>query len=428
MPSPPKYAALLQTRAELAKRSEALQKDPEATLEQINALTAQLKENAAEIDAWTQLQEAAKAAPATASISVTDNREKDPKCGFRDMADFALSVRKASPGRGPTVTDPRLALVNAIDRAEIGAAPSGYMEENGTVGEGYLVPPEMRQEIWTLVLGDEGILSFLQPEPTSSSAVKFTKDETTPWGAAGVQALWVDAGEQLTASKDATKQALNALYRLAAFVLATDELDTDAPNLASRLTVGAASAINWKAEEACMFGDGVGKPLGWLKGPGLVTQAIEAGQATATIVVNNISKMFARSLNPTQSAWFASKETLPQLMTLTIGNQPIWTPPVAGLRDAPGGFLLGRPVKFSRHCQVLGTVGDIQLVDPTGYILNIRTGGIAYASSIHLFFDYAVNAYRWMFRLGGQPILSAAMSPAKGANTESHFVTLAARP
>lgn len=178
-----------------------------------------------------------------------------------------------------------------------------------------------------------------------------------------------------------------------------------------------------------MFGDGVGKPLGWMSSSGpLVTQAIEGGQATATIVTKNISKMYSRCLNPQFAAWIASKETLPQIMELAIGNQPIWTPPVSGFAQSPGGFLLGRPVKFSRHCQVLGTVGDIQLVDPTGYLLNIKTGGIKFDSSIHLYFDYAVNAYRWMFRIGGQPILSAAMSPAKGSNTESHFVTLAARP
>ena len=61
-------------------------------------------------------------------------------------------------------------------------------------------------------------------------------------------------------------------------------------------------------------------------------------------------------------------------------------------------------------------------------VINIKTGGVKFAASIHLFFDFAVNAYRWMFRIGGQPILSAPVSPAKGSDTESHFVTLATRP
>jgi len=435
-----RYKQLQVKRGSLIEAAKKLlgQDNPSAedTAQANRLLTVDLKAIDEELATFEALFQAERTAPDSAVLRATgagapDARDanRDPMRGFRDMADFALAVKKAGPGPigANSGADPRLLTLSDRLPHNIGAAPTGYMEEGGTVGEGYLVPPEMRAEIWKLIFDSEGVLEFLQPEPTSSNAVKFTKDETTPWGSAGVQAVWVDAGEQLTVSKHTTKQTMNVLYRLAAYVLATDELDEDAPNLGSKLTVGAAAAINWKAEEACMFGDGVGKPLGWMKANCLVTQAAEGGQTAGTIVTKNISKMFSRCLNPTLAKWFASKDTLPQLMELAIGNQPIWTPPVSGFAQAPGGFLLGRAVQFSRHCQVLGTVGDIQLVDPTGYLLNIKTGGIKFASSIHLFFDYAINAYRWMFRIGGQPILSAAASPAKGSNTESHFVTLAAR-
>jgi HK97 family phage major capsid protein len=409
--------------AEETERATAILK---AESGEIAVIDAQLTEFAALFEAERTAPAAAVRQPASGGTP-EDPEVKDPKRGFRDMAEFALAVRKAGPGPAHPGVDPR--LLNLADRQphNVGAAPTGFMEEGGAVGEGYLVPPEMRSEIWKLIFGAEGILEFLQPEPTGSNQVKFTKDETTPWGATGVQAVWVDAGEQLTKSTHAHKQGMNQLFRLAAYVLVTDELEEDAPNLSSKLTVGAAGAINWKAEEACMWGDGVGKPLGWMGSGALVTQTKEGSQVAATIVTKNISKMFSRCLNPTLAKWFCSKDTLPQIMELTIGNQPVWTPPNSGFANAPGGFLLGRPIAFSRHCQVLGTKGDIQIVDPTGYLLNVKTGGIKFASSIHLFFDYAVNAYRWMFRIGGTPILSAAVSPAKGSNTESHFVTLETR-
>jgi hypothetical protein len=38
-----------------------------------------------------------------------------------------------------------------------------------------------------------------------------------------------------------------------------------------------------------------------------------------------------------------------------------------------------------------------------------------------------LTAFRWLFRLGGQPFLSAPVTPAQGSNTRSHFIALAAR-
>jgi HK97 family phage major capsid protein len=137
--------------------------------------------------------------------------------------------------------------------------------------------------------------------------------------------------------------------------------------------------------------------------------------------------MYARVLNPSQAIWFINQDAFPQLMTMTLGNQPIWTPPQSGLQNAPGGLLFGRPVRFSEHCATVGDQGDIQLVSPKGYYAVSKRNAPQFASSIHLYFDYNIQAFRWTFRLGGQPHLSAAVSPAKGATTRSHFVTLDAR-
>ena len=64
----------------------------------------------------------------------------------------------------------------------------------------------------------------------------------------------------------------------------------------------------------------------------------------------------------------------------------------------------------------------------SGYALATKAGGgVDFAQSIHLFFDQNLTAFRWIIRAGGQPYLSAPVSPAKGANTKSHFVALAAR-
>lgn len=351
-----------------------------------------------------------------AQMSVRERAEDDPRRGFRNLADFALSVRQASLPGG-----------SVDERLRIGAAPTSYHETGGTAGEGYMVPPAMRQEIWNVVNEIDSLLSEVESEPTSSNSVEFNKDETTPWGATGVQAAWRAEGVQMTASKLATTAETMKLHELYAFVLATEELLQDAPRLNARLTNKAGQAIRYKLNEAFVNGTGAGQPLGWFTSSAKVSVAKETSQVAATLVAANVAKMYARVINPGMANWYVNQDVLPQLLTMTLGNNSVYVLPSAGFQNAPGGFLLGRPVKFLENCQTIGTQGDIQLVNPKGYYAVTKGSNPDFADSIHLYFDYNIRAFRWIFRANGQPFLSAAISPAKGSTTRSHFVVLDTR-
>jgi HK97 family phage major capsid protein len=344
----------------------------------------------------------------------SDEPNPETTGGFRGMAEFAVAVRKACMNLG---VDQRL-------------APTGYQQNQGGSGEGYLVPAQMRQEIWELAFDDSDLLGMCTPEPTSGNSIGIIKDETTPWGSSGVVAAWRSEGSQMVASKAAVTPEQVQLHELYAFVLATQEILDDAPRLQDRLTKRAAAAIRWKASDAIIWGDGNGKPLGFMKAPSLITQTKEGGQASGTIVVNNILKMSSRILRMGgRPIWMANSDTEPQLASLTIGNIPAFLSNNQPLADSPyEGAIRGKPLLFSEHCQTLGTAGDIVVADLAGYCLATKQGGgIDFAASIHLFFDYNIQAFRWIFRMGGQPYLSAAVSPANGTNTKSHFVALQAR-
>jgi len=356
------------------------------------------------------------ARPASARVEVRHGFEDDPMSGFSSAAEFGLAVKAAS-----------LRGSDADERLRVLGAPADFHRETGST-DGYMVPPAMRQEIWQNVFQDEGILASVNPEPTQGNSVGMLTDETTPWGATGVQAYWASEGSQLSASKLATKMSNMQLHKLHAFVLATDEILEDAPRLNARLTVGASQAIRFKADQAIVEGDGVGKPLGWMKSSALVTVSKESGQAANTINATNVANMYSRLLmSGAQGAyWLVNQNTLPQLITMTIGDQPIWTPPTSGMAQAPGGMLLGLPIRFSEHAAALGTLGDIQLIAPRGYYAANKAGGIKFAASMHLYFDYDIEAFRWTFRLGGQPFLSAPVTANKG-DTKSHFIVLQTR-
>lgn len=79
----------------------------------------------------------------------------------------------------------------------------------------------------------------------------------------------------------------------------------------------------------------------------------------------------------------------------------------------------------------MGDKGDLHLISPRGYYSVVRDAGPQLATSIHLYFDYNIEAFRWTTRFGGQPHLSAPINaPTEGggaANSKSHFITLAER-
>ncbi len=428
-----RYHTLLQKRAELLKQADALLNQDNPSAEDLakgtQILSVQLVALDEQIAAIEQLHAAERAAPALPGITMHHDQDPrgegaDPRAGYESLAEFAVSVRHACLRTG--AQDPRLAAL--AGHLPLGAAPTNFHRETNS-SEGWMVPPQMRDEIWQLVFEGTDLLSLLTMEPTNSNSTELGADESTPWGATGIQAAWRIEGDQMTPSKLSTKGRRVDLNELYAFVSATEELLMDAPRLNARLTQGAARAIEWKASDAVMWGDGVGKPLGWGLSPALVTQAKESGQTAATVVTKNLGKMFSRLFRGAgaRPLFVCNSDVLPQLLELTIGQVPVWIPQNQGMQETPGGRILGIPNVFSEHCRTLGTVGDIQLVDLSGYYATRRTDGIQFASSIHLWFDYGLQAFRWTFRMGGQPFLSAAIDPANGSNTKSHFVFLATR-
>lgn len=423
-------------KIEALKKLEAIENPTEEQAGQIKALDAEIERLAEEAKAAQAAVEAEEkrlererlfgSTGLTPSARITST-EPDPSRtgGFANIAEFARAVRAAVPGGGNVpVVDPRLSALYH-------AAPTNYHQEaGGTSGEGYLVPPQFSAEIYELVFESDNLLSLVDSEPTNSNAVEMLADETTPWGASAVTARWRSEASQMTAQKLPTiDPRLVRLYELYAFLTATEELLNDAPRLNARLTTKAAQAISWKIDEAIIYGDGVGKPLGFFSSGALVTVSKESGQAADTIQAKNISKMYSRLLpmGLSRSLWLANSDILPELMSLTLGDMPIWTPPSTGFQGAPGGLLLGRPVRFTEHAKTLGDKGDIMLIDPKGYYAARKAAGVQFAQSMHLYFDYGLNAFRWTFRFGGQPYLSAPVSPKNGSNTKSHFVTLEAR-
>ena len=78
----------------------------------------------------------------------------------------------------------------------------------------------------------------------------------------------------------------------------------------------------------------------------------------------------------------------------------------------------------TQACETLGDKGDIILVDLNQYITVTKTSGISADTSMHLWFDYDTMAYRFIFRVAGEPWWNSAVSQRDGSNTLSWAVSL----
>jgi HK97 family phage major capsid protein len=85
---------------------------------------------------------------------------------------------------------------------------------------------------------------------------------------------------------------------------------------------------------------------------------------------------------------------------------------------------MGRPVIATQACPVVGDKGDIILADLSKYLTVQKVGGIRSETSIHLWFDYDMTAFRFILRVAGQPWWNAYITPASGTAYLGAFVTI----
>lgn len=346
--------------------------------------------------------------------------------GFKHLGEFAACVF-AAQGRRDEAASTR--LFNALGMNE------GVGEDGG-----FLIPAEFRESIMKLVEGEDSLLSMADASTTARNAVSQPVDKTTPWGSSGIQVYWEGEGQAASASGAKFEQTTLRLNKLFARIDASDELLDDAPQLESYLRVKTPEVMTSVINLAMVQGNGVGKPLGFMNSPALVTVAAETSQPADTIHHRNLVKMMGRMYAPSwpRATWLMHQDVWAQLPLLSFRDVgaypstatgtavPAYMPP-SGIAGAPYGTLFGRPIKLLEAMETIGDLGDIALVDMKQYRAVTKAGGTRVDTSIHLKFDTDETVFRFIFRLAGAPWWSSTISPRDGSNTRSPFITLASR-
>ena len=313
------------------------------------------------------------------------------------------------------------------------AAPGTVSNEGAGADGGFSVPPAYSQDIFKLSLGEGSLLPLTDNTEVTGNSMVFPKTEQTPWGTNGVRAYWQAEASAATATKMVLSTQVLRLHKLMALVPLTDELLADTSALGSFLPDLIGDSIRWKTNEAILYGNGNGQPLGIMNSAALVTVPKESGQATLTLDRMNIAKMCARmpfSDTIRSQVWFMNNDAMPYLWTLNSNNQILYLPYGGGMapfQATPNGTLLGRNVMTSQHAPTFSAANDVTLVDLSYYRTITKAGGIQTATSLHLYFDADATALRATFRVDGSPKIAAPITPAKGSTTLSPFAALAVR-
>lgn len=344
---------------------------------------------------------------------------------FSSLGEQLNAVMRA--GMGERV-DPRLYEVRAA---------TGLSEGIGADG-GFLLQPEYSAELLRVAF-DTGKLASRCRRMTLGGRANSIKipgvDETsrasTRWG--GILGYWADEAAEKTASKPKFRRIELNLNKLIGLCYATDELLEDVGALETYVRQGFAEEFGFQMDDAIINGTGAGRPLGIMNAGCMVSVGKETGQAAATIVFENIAKMWSRLFANSQdnAVWLINQNVWPELFNLYLavgtGGSAVFLPP-GGLSQSQYSTLMGRPIIPIEQCQTLGTSGDIILADFNGYILADK-GAMASDMSIHVRFIYDESVFRFVYRVDGQPILASAVTPYKGGSsyTQSHFVKLDTR-
>jgi HK97 family phage major capsid protein len=356
-----------------------------------------------------------------------------PEDRFANIGEYCLAIREEAR---PSALSNRKELLQKLDNVR--AFQNSFGSEEAGSG-GFLIPEIMRSELLQLALESSIVRSRATVIPMSTLSVPIPMVDDTSHVSSlfgGVTFYWAEESSSITETQASFGQIRLTAKKLAGFFKVPNELLADAPAFSGWFDTRVPMGLAWYEDLGFMTESGVGTPEGFISSPGAVTVNKEAGQASGTILWENITKMYARML-PTSLAnavWICAIDTFPELATMALavgtGGGPVWIGNFGGGqggKDTPPVTILGRPVIFTEKVPALGTTGDINFVDLSYYLIGDRQQ-VEVAASEHFAFQNNQTAYRLIERVDGRPWLQSPLTPHNNSgNTLSAFVQLQSR-
>lgn len=349
----------------------------------------------------------------------------------RSDGDFLRSVFLAEGVRDPDISGAaheRLTKVYGVKRT--------MSEGQGSTG-GYTTPV-IYEAMWQKIAAESAVVApRARPVLLGARTVEWpaldqyqtpTAGQSAFFG--GVKIYRKGENQTRTGSNPAFKKISLTAQDLIAF---TDHISRDLMADASTPIDGMISqlmgeAIGWRTDYECFQGNGVGQFLGYFNAPCTISVTRNTG---STIKYVDITGMYKRLMAQSQgnAIWVCHPYATDTLLQIQDpGSRYIFLPQIningeSTLGSQPKWQMLGIPVVFSEKVPVVGTLGDLSLIDCDKYLLGTRSG-LEVGLSDQFRYDTDEVVIRAKVRNDGQPWLKSSITLADGSSTVSAFIIL----
>jgi HK97 family phage major capsid protein len=335
------------------------------------------------------------------------------------------------------LTDPRKYDKEQAARMQAYADFKAAYTETVPGDGGYLVPEEIRSEIMTRALE----MAIVRPKativPVGTGKMSWpVNDFTTEVGEVfgGVVMSWLDEGQEFGDTSGSFAALELDTHQLGGLATLPNSLIKHAPALNTWVQQKMPEAVIHFEDLGFLKGNGVKKPLGGLhaNNPALIVVTKETGQPAATITWLNVLGMFSRMLPESYGSaeWDITPDAIPEIFTMALPVGVGGSAVMVGEGGGPGSLpmsMLGIPIRWTRKAPaVLGTQGDISLVDWSNYVIG-DDQAIMLDSSTHSKFTSNKTQFRIVTMIDGQPGMLAPLTPENNGPTLSAYVQLATR-
>ena len=313
------------------------------------------------------------------------------------------------------------------------------LDETTGAGGGFLVPTQFEERIRAVgapMLFDQLVAAGRGPLMLRTNAAELAlpvleQDQAPNVESSalvgGVRLVWREQSADVAESEPRFEQRIFRPHAADAYVAASTELITDAPQALEDTLVtlfGRAYAV-LKAR-VMLRGTGVGQPRGIVGHPAAISVARSTTGTQVERDTDTILAMIQRLLPGSATAvWIAHPFWRSRLMATRLAETLLYT--VNGQSLIYGDTLAGIPIAYSEHLPAVAEAGSLVLADLSYYAM-VERASFSVAFSEHVRFLKRQSVWLFGVRIDGAPLVNAPLILADGAgtNTVSPFVEIAA--
>ena len=322
--------------------------------------------------------------------------------------------------------------------AEGGYGVTRSMAEGGGASGGYITVPTTYETQMLQIAGEQSVLAGLcRQVGMSTRQVEWpaldqfqvpTAGQSAFYG--GVKVYRKGESTQRTASNPSYSKVTLVCEDMTAYTEIPRDLVQDAAQLNAQVPTLMGEAIGWREDWELFNGSGAGQFLGFYNAPSTLSVTRNtASHIKYQDVFGMYKRLLPRSMKSAKLRWYAHPYTMDELLSIQdpSGKFIMLPYPMGGgeasLNAAPRFQMLGIEVVFTEKAAILGSTGDLSLVDGDGILLG-RRSGLEIGLSEHFKFDTDQLAIRAKIRNDAQPWLKKAITLADGSSTVSVAIVL----